>query len=62
MMAAGSAQLVTLCQPLATSAFESGRNRLTFLPTCGQILDGHERSMAGTSCVHSCRAGEGRGV
>jgi hypothetical protein len=62
MRAAAPAQLVTLCQPLATSAFESGRDRLTFLPPCGQILDGHERSMAGTNCVPSCRAGDGRGV
>ena len=62
MKTAESTQLVTVCQPLATSAFESGRNRLTFLRSCGQILDGHERSMAGTNCVPSWRAGDGRGV
>jgi len=62
MTAAAPSQLVTLCQPLATSASESGRNRITFLPPCGQILDGHERSMATTCCAPSCRAGDGRGV
>jgi hypothetical protein len=55
-------QLVTLCQPLATSASESGRDRLTFLSPCGQILDGHERSMAGTHCAPGRRPGDGRGV
>ena len=28
----------------------------------GQIVDGHERSMAGTNCSPSCRSGDGRGV
>ena len=62
MRAAAPARLVTLCQRLATSASESGRNRLTFPPLCGQILDGHERSMAGTNCAPSCRPGDGRRV
>lgn len=62
MTADGSTQLVTLCKRLATSASESGRNRLTFLPPCGQILDGLDWSMAGINCVPSCRAGAGRGV
>jgi hypothetical protein len=56
------AQLVTVCQRLATSASESGRNRLTFLPPFGQILDGHEWSMAGTYWASSCHSGDGRGV
>jgi hypothetical protein len=62
MTAAESTQLVTVCKRLATSASESGRNRLTFLPPCGQILDGLDGSMAGTNCVPSCRAGDGRGI
>ena len=62
MKAATSAQLVTVCQPLATSESESGHNRLTFMPLCGQILDGLGGSMAGTDCVPGCRAGGGRGV
>jgi hypothetical protein len=62
MKTAESTQLVTVCQPLATSAPESERNRLTFLPRCGQILDGLGGSMAGTDCVPGCRAGGGRGV
>ena len=56
-----STQLVTVCQRLATSASESGRNRLTFSPPCGQNVDGHERSMAGTDCAPSCPPGDGRG-
>jgi hypothetical protein len=62
MKAAVSAQLVTVCQPLATSASESGRNRLTFLPPCGQILDGHEWSMAGRDRGQSSRPDEQRGI
>jgi hypothetical protein len=62
MKTAESPQLVTLCQPLATSPSESGRDRLTFLPPYGQILDGHQRSMAGTRCVPSPGAGDRRGV
>jgi hypothetical protein len=62
MTAAESTQLVTLCQRLAASASESGRNRLTFSRSCGQILDGLDGSMAGTNCVPSCRAGDGRRV
>jgi hypothetical protein len=57
-----SARLVTLCQRLATSASESGRNRLTFMSPYGQILDGRERSMAATSCASSCRTGDGGGM
>jgi hypothetical protein len=62
MKTAESTRLVTLCQRLATSASDSGRNRVTFASLRGQILDGHERSMATTRCAPSCRAGEGRGV
>ena len=62
MKAATSAQLVTVCQPLATSESESGRNRLTFMPLCGQILDGHEWSMAGTGRGYCSRPDEERGI
>ena len=62
MSVAPPARLVTVCQPLATSASKSGRQRLTFLPLCGQIVDGHERSMAATGCAPSRRPGDGRGV
>ena len=62
MRAADLMQLVTLCQRLAASASESGRNRLTFPRSCGPILDGLDGSMAGTNCVPSCHAGAGRGV
>ncbi len=62
MNAAKSPQLVTLCQRLATSASESGRNKLTFQLLCGQILDGHEWSMAGARCSPGCRPRDGRGV
>ena len=62
MKAAVSAQLVTICQRLATSASESGRNGLTFRPLCGQILDGHEWSMAGTDRGQSSRPDEQRGI
>jgi hypothetical protein len=62
MMPALSAQLVTVCQRFATSASDSGRNRLTFMSPYGQILDGHERSMAPTHCAPSCCTGDGRGV
>jgi hypothetical protein len=54
-------QLVTVCQRLATSTSESGRNRLTFTLLWGQNVDGHERSMAATRCASSCPAGDGRG-
>jgi hypothetical protein len=62
MKAATSAQLVTVCQPLATSESESGHNRLTFMPLCGQILDGHEWSMAGRDRGQSSRPDEQRGI
>ena len=62
MKAAVSAQLVTVCQPLATSASESGRNRLTFMSLRGQMLDGHEWSMAGTDREQSSRPDEQRGI
>jgi hypothetical protein len=62
MTAASSAQLVTLCQRLATLASESGRNGLTFLPPCGQIPDGYEWSMAAANCAPSYGRSEDRGV
>ena len=62
MKAAVSAPLVTICQRLGTSASGSGRTGLTFLSLCGQILDGHEWSMAATNCAPGYRSGGGRGV
>jgi hypothetical protein len=62
MKAATSAQLVTVCQPLATSASESGRNRLTFMSLRGQMFDGHEWSMAGRDRGQSSRPDEERGI
>jgi hypothetical protein len=62
MKAATPTQLVTICQPLATSASESGRNRLTFMSLRGQTLDGHEWSMAGTGRGCCSRPGEHRGI
>ena len=62
MTAGTSAQLVTICQRLATSASESGLNGLTFRPLCGQMLDGHEWSMAGTGRGYYSRPDEQRGI
>ena len=62
MKAAVSAQLVTICQRLGTSASESRLNGLTFMPLCGQILDGHEWSMAGRDRGKSSRPGEQREI
>ncbi|MGB7555051.1 MAG: hypothetical protein WBM04_11810, partial [Candidatus Korobacteraceae bacterium] len=55
-----SAQLVTVCQRLATSSSDSGHKRLTFPPLFGQTSDGHQRSMAGSNSSPSCRPGDGR--
>jgi hypothetical protein len=62
MKAATSAQLVTICQPLATSASEPERNRLTFMPLCGQMLDGREWSRAGTGRGYCSRPDEELGI
>jgi hypothetical protein len=35
--------------------------RLTFLSASGQMIDGHERSMAGTRCASGCHSGDGWG-
>ena len=62
MKAAMSAQLVTLCQRFGTSASESGRNLLTFMSLRGQMLDGHEWSMARTGRGYCSRPDEERGI
>ncbi len=62
MRKSGKAQFVTERQRSATYSSENGRRWLTFLRLYGQILDGHERSMAGTDCPPSCGPGDHRGA
>ncbi len=51
------ARLVPDCQRLGTLPAESCADGLTFDRRGGLIPDGHERSMAGTSCAHGRRSG-----
>jgi hypothetical protein len=61
MRTAGKAQLVPIGARLTTPASKSGRKPLTFLAPRGQIVDGHERSMAGTDCAPGCTPGDRQG-
>jgi hypothetical protein len=75
MNAANPALLVTNCNPLGTSLPNLDGRPLTFDAGHGLILDGYQRSMAGSGfssqrcgwpgwncCGRNCQSGAGKGI